>query len=122
MAKKLILLRCVLIDDIVRYRISISSQKNGAKMNNFEWPLTRRLEKDDVLIVQLLSHQRHQCDKTLGYYTLPMDRVVVEGHVHLVDSFSAINDRNLPPKEIRDNLTRSLLQVVVSGKIKRSLV
>lgn len=63
---------------------------------NFEWPISKRLENDDVLIVQLLSHQRHQCDKTLGYYTLQMDRVVVEEHVHLVDSFSDINDRALP--------------------------
>lgn len=46
--------------------------------------------------MHLLSHQRHQSDKTLGYYTLLMDRVVDEGHVHLVDSFSDINDRNLP--------------------------
>ncbi|XP_022168096.1 otoferlin-like isoform X2 [Myzus persicae] len=63
---------------------------------NFEWPISKRLENDDVLIVQLLSHQRHQCDKTLGYYTLQMDKVVVEEHVHLVDSFSDINDRALP--------------------------
>ncbi|XP_025413884.1 otoferlin-like isoform X4 [Sipha flava] len=63
---------------------------------SFEWPLSKRLENDDVLIVHLLSHQRHQCDKTLGYYTLPMDRVVAEVHVHLVDSFSDINDRTLP--------------------------
>lgn len=63
---------------------------------NFEWPLTKRLESVDVLIVQLLSHQRHQSDKTLGYYTLPMDRVVTEGQVHLVDTFSDTNVRNLP--------------------------
>jgi hypothetical protein len=63
---------------------------------NFEWPISKRLENDDVLIVQLLSHQRHQCDKTLGYYTLQMDKVVAEEHVHLVDSFSDINDRALP--------------------------
>ncbi|KAL4121893.1 hypothetical protein QTP88_014313 [Uroleucon formosanum] len=69
---------------------------NTVRILNFEWPLSKRLENDDVLIVQLLSHQRHQCDKTLGYYTLQMDKVVAEEHVHLVDSFSDINDRALP--------------------------
>lgn len=67
---------------------------------SFEWPLSKRLENDDVLILHLLSHQRHQCDKTLGYYTLPMDKVLAEHHVHLVDSFSDINDRTLPVSRV----------------------
>ncbi|XP_050432533.1 otoferlin-like isoform X3 [Adelges cooleyi] len=62
----------------------------------FDWPLLKKLESDDLLIIQLLSHQRHQCDKTLGYYTLPLDKVVAERFVHLIDSFSDINDRALP--------------------------
>lgn len=82
----------------VSYAFIVMNNKWNALFffQNFEWPLSKRLENDDVLIVQLLSHQRHQCDKTLGYYTLQMDRVVVEEHVHLVDSFSDINDRALP--------------------------
>ncbi|XP_050539137.1 otoferlin-like isoform X2 [Daktulosphaira vitifoliae] len=62
----------------------------------FQWPLQKCLESGDLLIVQLLGHQRHQSDKTLGYYTLSMDRVVTERRVHFIDSFSDINDRSLP--------------------------
>jgi len=80
---------------------------------NFEWPIAKRLENDDVLIVHLLSHQRHQCDKTLGLYTLPMDRVAAQGHVHLVDSFSDVNDRNLP---VSGNIIKTPIVVLFSDR------
>ncbi|XP_050298666.1 otoferlin-like [Anthonomus grandis grandis] len=74
-------------------------EDNGTELiavdQDFEWPIARPAEEDEIIIIELYSRNRLFADKLLGTYRMMLQKVVQEGKLSVCDYLVDGNNKTL---------------------------